>query len=129
VAALHEDGVAGLLEATGALGAHAAAGDLLGGRPTLLWALALERLTGTACARLQAAAARAREADGDPRSALAEARSLYEESGVVPRALEIAQKQRRRAAEAVAGCRLRRLRDVLEFLLDLAVPEQPTYFQ
>jgi geranylgeranyl pyrophosphate synthase len=101
-----------------------AAGDLLGGRPTLLWALALERLTGTAAARLHAAATRAREAD-DPCESLAEARALYEEAGVVSRAGEIAQEQRRRAAEAVAGCRLRRLREVLEFLLDLAVPDRP----
>ena len=31
--------------------------------------------------------------------------------------------QRRLAAEALASCRFRRLREVLEFLLDLAVPE------
>jgi hypothetical protein len=31
--------------------------------------------------------------------------------------------QRALAAAAAATCRLRRLRDVLEFLLDLAVPE------
>ncbi|MFM9196884.1 MAG: hypothetical protein ACKOWG_14300 [Planctomycetia bacterium] len=32
--------------------------------------------------------------------------------------------ERRLAAAAAATCRWRRLRDVLEFLLDLAVPEQ-----
>lgn len=101
-----------------------AAGDLLGGRPTLLWALALERLTGPRAARLLSAAALAR-GPGDPCGPLAEIRSLYAEAGVVTRAVEIAQEQRRRAAEAVAACRLPRLREVLEFLLDLAVPEPP----
>jgi geranylgeranyl pyrophosphate synthase len=101
-----------------------AAGDLLGGRPTLLWALALERLTGTAGARLHAAATLAR-GPGDAGALLAEVRALYDEAGVVSRAQEIAQEQRQKAAEAVAGCRLRRLREVLEFLLDLAVPERP----
>lgn len=101
-----------------------AAGDLLGGRPTLLWALALERLTGPRATRLLSAAALAR-GPGDPCGPLAEIRTLYAEAGVVTRAVEIAQEQRRRAAEAVAACRLPRLREVLEFLLDLAVPEPP----
>ena len=58
-----------------------------------------------------------------PAGLLEEARRLYAKAGVVPRARAVAAEQRRRAAEAIAGCRMRRLREVLEFLLDLAVPE------
>jgi geranylgeranyl pyrophosphate synthase len=102
-----------------------ASGDLLGGRPTLLWALALERLDAIASARLReiaAAASRAERAE-ETVTLLAEARGLYERAGVVPRALAVAAEQRQSALEALADCRHVRLRDVLEFLLDLAVPE------
>jgi len=102
-----------------------AAGDLLGGRPTLLWALALERLPAADVARLQALAAEAGAADADEAAVgrcLTEARRLYEQADVFGRASAIAGEQRSLAAAALASCRLRRLRDVLEFLLDLAVP-------
>jgi geranylgeranyl pyrophosphate synthase len=105
--------------------ARRAAGDLLGGRPTLLWALALERLPAADVARLRAMAIEAGRPDAPEATVagcLAEARLLYERADVFGRAAEIAADQRTRAAAAVAGCRLRRLRDVLEFLLDLAVP-------
>jgi geranylgeranyl diphosphate synthase type II len=103
-----------------------AAGDLLGGRPTLLWALALEALADADAARLRAIANQAARPDLDAVAVaglLAEARDLYARAGVVPRALAVAAEQRRLAADAIAGCRMSRLREVLEFLLDLAVPE------
>lgn len=103
-----------------------AAGDLLGGRPTLLWALALQSLEAAGLARLRAIAAEARRQElpaGDAAALLEEARGLYERAGVVPQAAAMAAEQRRSAAEAISGCRLPRLREVLEFLLDLAVPE------
>jgi geranylgeranyl pyrophosphate synthase len=103
-----------------------AAGDLLGGRPTLLWALAIERLDRAAVARLREIAGLARRDDLGPEplaELLREARSLYDQAEVLPRARAIAAEQRRLAGEALAGCRLRRLREVLEFLLDLAVPD------
>jgi hypothetical protein len=56
-------------------------------------------------------------------AAVAEARSLYARADVVRRAGDIVSDERRRAAAAAATCRLPRLRDVLEFLLELAVPE------
>ena len=43
---------------------------------------------------------------------------------VFTRAATIVEQERRQAAAAVASCRLGRLREVLEFLLDLAVPEE-----
>jgi geranylgeranyl pyrophosphate synthase len=102
-----------------------AAGDLLGGRPTLLWALALERLPAAAVKRLRAIAAVAArpQADAEALALLPEARELYARAEVVPRAVAVAAEQRRLAAGALAECRLPRLREVLEFLLDLAVPD------
>ena len=103
-----------------------AAGDLLGGRPTVMWALAMERLTAADGARLRdvaRAAGRPAAADADVAAAVAEARRLYQIAGVFERASRIVTEQRSLAAAAAASCRGRRLREVLEFLLDLAVPE------
>jgi geranylgeranyl pyrophosphate synthase len=103
-----------------------AAGDLIGGRPTVLWALAIEALPPAEVERLFELAREAGLPAADETAvakAIAEVRRLYERAGVVEKATRIAERQRRLAAEAVASCRLRRLRDVLEFLLDLAVPE------
>jgi hypothetical protein len=56
-------------------------------------------------------------------AAITEVRKLYGKAGVFERAATIVTEQRALAAAAAATCRLGRLRDVLEFLLDLAVPE------
>jgi len=104
-----------------------AAGDLLGGRPTVMWALALARLAEDDIERLRILARSASQADADESAimaAVAEARRLYEKAGVFEQAAQIVAEQRALAAAAAATCRWRRLRDVLEFLLDLAVPEQ-----
>ena len=103
-----------------------AAGDLLGGRPTLMWALALDRLDPAAAERLRMLAAEAAAGGATEQriaACLGEVRGLYEEAGVFARAAEIVAGERTSAARAVAACRLPRLRDVLEFLLDLAVPQ------
>jgi len=105
---------------------RSAAGDLLGGRPTLLWALAIEALTDSDVARLRAIAGESARPDLSATAAAAlldEARSLYSKADVISRARAVAAEQRRLAADAIAACRMRRLREVLEFLLDLAVPE------
>ena len=101
-----------------------AAGDLMGGRPTVLWALAVENLGAADRTALFEASARARRS-GDA-AALGEVRRLYDRAGVTAKAATIAAEQRRLAAEAVAACGLPRLREVLEFLLDLAVPAGAT---
>lgn len=98
------------------------AGDLIGGRPTLLWALAMRDLAPTDRDALIEVAAVARRGGGDAPVALAEARRLYDKAGVLAAAAEVATEQRRLAIDAIAACRLPRLREVLEFLLDLAVP-------
>ncbi len=103
-----------------------AAGDLLGGRPTLMWALALDRLAPAAVARLRSLAVEAGRTDADEATVsrcVSEVRSLYERAGVFVRAAAIVAEERRQAALAAAGCKLPALREVLEFLLDLAVPE------
>lgn len=103
-----------------------AAGDLLGGRPTLMWALAMDRLGPSDAGRLRDAAARAGAADASPREvaeAIAIARSLFESAEVFRRAALIVDEQRSAAIAAAATCRIPRLREVLEFLLDLAVPD------
>jgi geranylgeranyl pyrophosphate synthase len=101
-----------------------AAGDLLGGRPTLMWALAIERLSAAGVERLQDAAVRAAGAAAAETVAAAihEARELYRQADVFRRAAEIVGEERAKAAAAAATCRFPRLREVLEFLLDLAVP-------
>lgn len=107
-----------------------AAGDLIGGRPTVMWALANERLPADAAQRLRALAATAagQRADGaaadhDVGQAIGEVKALYDQAGVFDRATALVAEQRRLAAAAAATCRWPRLREVLEFLLDLAVPE------
>ena len=104
-----------------------AAGDLLGGRPTLMWSLALERLSVADMGRLTRLAAEAGRTDAAPdavAACVAEARVLYAEADVFSRTRAIVAGERAAAAAAAATCRLPRLREVLEFLLDLAVPEQ-----
>jgi geranylgeranyl diphosphate synthase, type II len=104
-----------------------AAGDLLGGRPTLMWALAMERLAAADANRLRDVAVRAGAAEAsadDIAEAIAAARELFASADVFRRAAVIVAEQRASAAAAAATCRHPRLREVLEFLLDLAVPEQ-----
>lgn len=99
------------------------AGDLLGGRPTLLWALAMEQLSPEAAERLQAIAVAAQNGAEATSDLVMEARTLYDEAEVVPLAIDVAARERRAALDVLSECRLARLREVLEFLLDLAVPE------
>lgn len=110
-----------------------AAGDLLGGRPTVMWALANERLPAEAVQRLrQLAAGVAGRQSGvsatqqDVGAAIGAVKALYDQAGVFERATGLVAEQRRLAAAAAATCRWPRLREVLEFLLDLAVPEPAT---
>ncbi|MGB8852770.1 MAG: polyprenyl synthetase family protein [Pirellulales bacterium] len=103
-----------------------AAGDLLGGRPTLMWALAHDSLSPAGISSLREAAAKAATSGATDRTisgCVAEVRGLYEQARVFTRAAEIVTTERAAAAKALASCRLPRLREVLEFLLDLAVPE------
>jgi len=101
-----------------------AAGDLLGGRPTVMWALARERLPAADLRQLESLASAVGLPDG-PSSAtvIAEARRLYSDADVFARSAAIVEAERAGALSAAASCPLPRLREVLEFLLDLAVPD------
>ena len=101
------------------------AGDLLGGRPTVLWATAMEQLSEVDQQRLLQLSQTAGNADPEQQGLrLVEAKQLYEKAGVFVAAQEMVSEHRRQALHAAATCRLPRLREVLEFLLDLAAPEQ-----
>ena len=104
-----------------------AAGDLLGGRPTVMWAIAREHLASEDRQLLEQigreATAAGATASGHS-EAIQIARRLYEKAGLFARAADIVAQQREAATAAINRCRYPRLREVLEFLLDLAVPEQ-----
>ncbi len=102
-----------------------AAGDLLAGRPTVLWAVAIQRLAAADRERLQQLSQAVEMTSREQQAQrLLEARQLYAKADVFSRARDIVLEHRHRASQAAATCRIARLRDVLEFLLDLAVPEQ-----
>jgi geranylgeranyl pyrophosphate synthase len=103
------------------------AGDLLGGRPTVMWAIAWEQLTDSGRQELKEIARNCVRTDASDESlsvSIQAARRLYQQAGVFERMVEIVTEQRSAAADSVRSCRYPRLREVLEFLLDLAVPEQ-----
>lgn len=101
------------------------AGDLLGGRPTVLWATAMERLSEPDRQRLLTLSQASTSSDLQQEGMrLREARGLYEKAEVFAAAEAMVCEHRQQALRAAATCCLPRLRDVLEFLLDLAAPEQ-----
>lgn len=102
---------------------RAAAGDLLGGRPTLLWALARERVPAQELARLAGAVRGGGvSSSADPSAIIVEARRLFTAADVFSRAAAIAERERALAQEALMECPIAALRRVEEFLLDLAIP-------
>ena len=97
-----------------------AGGDLLGGRPTVLWALALEALGEAQRAELKALVASERIDE----ETIARVRRLYQEAGVFDKATRLVDKYQERAeavADEVEGEELRRL---LYYLVD-TVLERP----
>ena len=104
-----------------------AAGDLLGGRPTLMWALAMKYLNEKDRQELSQIAHHSPSNDR-PRKfesrSISDAKRLFVKADVFRRAEEILSDQRRKASFSISSCKHARVREVLEFLLDLAVPEQ-----
>ena len=104
------------------------AGDVLGGRPTVMWALALENLDSDGCEELLrikvACSNQQNESREGTAAAIQTARRLYRRAGVFSKAAAIVANERKLAADAIKDCGYSRLREVLEFLLDLAVPQQ-----
>lgn len=89
-----------------------AGADILAGRPTVLLALALERLSPADRAELETLAA----TGGD--DAIARADELYRRAGVFPVASELIGRHRDRALAAIDNLEPKSLRAFLEFLAD-----------
>jgi geranylgeranyl pyrophosphate synthase len=97
----------------------AAGGDILGGRPTVLWALALEGLPTHKQEELLDLAS-GPQADGTRSvpSTLARVRELYEEAGVFEKASRLIEKHQERAEKVADAIEPEELRAVLYYLID-----------
>jgi geranylgeranyl pyrophosphate synthase len=93
--------------------------DVLGGRPTVLWALAMEGLPAPARAELEALVASASE---DEQATLCRVRQLYEEADVYEKAAGLVAKHRQRARQTADDVDHDRLRDLLHYFVDTVVP-------
>jgi geranylgeranyl pyrophosphate synthase len=91
-----------------------AAGDVLGGRPTVLWALALEGRVEEDRAELESLVAR-QPLDG---ATLRRVRELYEQSGVFSKAMRLVEKHRRQAEIIAAKIEPPPLRALLYYLIE-----------
>ncbi len=89
--------------------------DLLGGRPTLLWALACDSLSASDSDELLSLAT----ADSQSEAVRVErARQLFLKADVFARALQLVDKHRIRALAAIDELENERLRHLLQYLLD-----------
>jgi geranylgeranyl pyrophosphate synthase len=99
-----------------------AGGDVIGGRPTLLWALALQALPETEQAELLSL--------GDPANTIQDAhrvrevRRLYDRAGVFETAMKLVDKHQARAEQVADEIEVEGLRRLLYFLVD-TVLERP----
>ena len=100
----------------------AAGGDVLGGRPTLLWALALERLDPTDRNELLT---KADSSGSTSNASLQRVRELYEKVDVFDRAMQLVDEYRRSATEAADAFNPPPLKQLLRYLVEkvLARPE------
>ena len=96
----------------------AAGGDILGGRPTVLWALALEGLAASEAGRA-AGARRTRLPTPDcPTPASPASAQLYEEAGVFEKASRLIEKHQERAEKIADEIEPEELRALLYYLID-----------
>ncbi len=103
-----------------------AGGDVFGGRPTLLWALALASLDESDSCQLLSLADPDCQLDDDDR--LAQVRRLYEKANVFETALTLVDKHQSRAEQVADGLEVEELRRLFYFLVDTVLerPEMPT---
>jgi geranylgeranyl pyrophosphate synthase len=94
----------------------AAGGDILGGRPTVLWALALEGLSVAKQEELLSHMSGPRTRSPEP--CLARVRRLYEEAGVFDKAARLIEKHRERAEKIADEIEPEELRALLYYLID-----------
>ncbi|MEO1527826.1 MAG: polyprenyl synthetase family protein [Planctomycetota bacterium] len=99
-----------------------AGGDLFGGRPTLLWALALESLDDKDREELLQLASD--ECDLSPEFRLSKVRRLYDKAGVFETAFRLVDKHQQRAEQVADSIEPDSLRRLLYFLVD-TVLERP----
>ncbi len=95
-----------------------AAADVLGGRPTVLWALALEALEPEEQQQLQQYVAQA-SPEVVPR-----VRALYEKAGVFLKAVRLVEKYQQRAEAVADQVEPEALRRLLYYLVDTVVDQQ-----
>ena len=98
----------------------ASGGDVLGGRPTVLWALALEALSDRDRRELETLVE-------EPSSAttLARVRTVYESAGVFEKAERLVDKYRERAEKVADEIEPDELRRLLYYLIDTVLDRQP----
>lgn len=103
-----------------------AGGDVFGGRPTLLWALALDASDDATCRRLHELASDACELSEFER--LSEVRRIYEQADVFETALQLVDKHQARAEQVADEIEPDSLRRLLYFLVDTVLerPELPS---
>jgi len=89
--------------------------DVLGGRPTVLWALALEGLDPAARGELESLPA---EVDADPQATLGRVRQLYQQADVFAKARQLVAKHRQRARQIADQLSPDRLRELLHYFVD-----------
>jgi geranylgeranyl pyrophosphate synthase len=94
-----------------------AAGDVLGGRPTVLWALALEGLAEPSVARLETLAASAPVTE----TTVQAIRELYEEARVFDKAGHLVQEYDKRARAVADSLEPRPLSRLLQYLIDIVL--------
>ncbi len=88
--------------------------DVLGGRPTVLWAMALENLSAGDRDTLESLVA----SGDDPAGRIASARSLYEKAGVFDHGAALVEKHRARAHAVADTVEPPSLRSLLHYLAD-----------
>jgi geranylgeranyl pyrophosphate synthase len=100
--------------------------DLLGGRPTVLWALALQALSTTGRRELQSLLAQplgGRRARDDTR--IGRTAELYEQAGAFERAAALVSKHHQQAVATADQLQLEPLRHLLHFLADAILDRRP----
>lgn len=99
-----------------------ACGDTLGGRPTVLWALALDALNAAEQAELLSLV---EESSLDAQSRVNRVRQLYNQAGVFDKAIRLVEKHQDRAEAIADEIQPEALRRLLYYLVD-TVLERPT---
>lgn len=97
----------------------AAGGDILGGRPTVLWALALEALDEPLRAELEALPADSRPASWR----IDRVRQLYDQAGVFDKAQRLVDKYRERAEAVADDLEPEELRRLMYYLIDTVLEQ------